>query len=124
MIYTNFAFNFRTLINILAVMAILLVLLFEDTFNGKIAEKRMLAGTSKATSSFKEDGFSSTTQVGTTTWHYDTILMLAETTDYFVFIFSNNHAQIYDKGSLQGGDIDQFRSFLEKKTNQKIQYIK
>ena len=76
---------------------ILLTLIFEDRLNGAIAKKRMLPGLEKAVVTFKEDSYHSVTEIGSSEFKYDNILMLVETTDYFVFIFSQSHAQIYCK---------------------------
>ena len=102
---------------------ILLTLIFEDRLNGAIAKKRMLPGLEKAIVTFKEDSYHSVTEIGSSEFKYDNILMLVETTDYFVFIFSQSHAQIYCKSSLTGGTMEEFRTFIQKATNQTIQNI-
>ena len=102
---------------------ILLTLIFEDRLNGAIAKKRMLPGLEKAVVTFKEDSYLSVTEIGSSEFKYDNIIMLVETTDYFVFIFSQNHAQIYSKCTLEGGTLHEFRAFIQKATNQTIQNI-
>lgn len=52
------------------------------------------------------------------------MLLIAETGDYFVFVFSASHAQIYDKKGLCGGSPQQFKDFIEEKTGKKVTYIK
>ena len=123
LILATFALDFRTIVTSLAVLMIFLVLLFEDRINGWVAKKRLLPGTEKATAVFTEEEFVSTTEVGTTQWHYDKILMLGETADFFVFIFSMSHAQIYDKRSIAGGTAEEFRGFMEERTGKKVQAI-
>jgi hypothetical protein len=49
--------------------------------------------------------------------------MLAETNDYFIFLFSSSHAQVYDKNSLAGGSVSEFCVFIEEKTGRKIQKV-
>ena len=119
----NFAFDFRTVVTLIAVAAILIALIFEDRINGSAAKKRLLPGTEKAVSVFTEEGFTSETDVGKTEWNYDKILVIAETADFFVFIFSASHAQLYDKRSLQGGTVDEFRRFIEAATGKQAQPI-
>ena len=102
---------------------ILLTLIFEDRLNGAIAKKRMLPGLEKAVVTFKEDSYHSVTEIGSSEFKYDNILMLVETTDYFVFIFSQNHAQIYSKSSFEGGTMEEFRAFIQNATGQTIQNI-
>lgn len=120
----GFVFDAKKLVTIFAVLAILIVLIFEDSINGYIARKRMLPGTEKSKVTFREDGFFSETAVGNTEWKYDRILEIAEMKDYFVFVFGISHAQVYDKNSLSGGTVDEFRSFICEKTGKTIVNIK
>lgn len=119
----DFLLDFRTAATLIVSLAILIVLLFEDSLNGYFAQKRLLPGTEKAESTFSEDGFISTTQVGTSQWNYDKIALVAETQTFFIFIFSANHAQLYDKRTLQGGSPDDFRHFIESATEKTVQII-
>ena len=112
----GFAITVNKIVTWLATLVILGVLLFEDNINGYFARKRMLAGTEKSKTIFSEEGFSSETEVGKTEWNYDRILMLAETKNYFVFVFSSSHAQVYDKNSISGGTVDEFRNFICERT--------
>ncbi len=108
----------------LAALVILIVLLFEDNINGYVARKRMLPGTEKSKVTFTEEGFYSETQVGNTEWNYDRILLLAETKDYFIFVFSSSHAQVYDKNNLSGGTVDEFRKFICERTGKSMIAVK
>ena len=119
----GFALDASTIITSLAALALLLVFLFEDRLNGAVAKKRLLPGTEKAMTVFSEDKFVSTTDVGKTEWNYDKILAVAETAAFFVFIFSKNHGQVDDKGSLQGGTADDFRRFIEAAAGKPVQRI-
>ena len=115
-----FTLDFKTIINCLVVGAIFLVLVFEDRLNGCIAGKRMLKGLERAQATFRDEGYYSETEMGNTEWQYDKIGMLAETKDYFVFVFSPSHAQVYDKNNLTGGTIEEFRQFIQDKTDKEI----
>lgn len=117
-------FNFRTVITWAVIVIIVATLLFEDWINGYIARKRMLPGTAFALCTFGEDDYVSETKAGKTEWKYENIETIAETKDYFVFLFGKNHAQVYDKNSLQGGSIEEFRTFLMKKTEKEIWSVK
>lgn len=117
-------FNFRTVITWAVIVIIVATLLFEDWINGYIARKRMLPGTVFALCTFGEDDYVSETKAGKTEWKYENIETIAETKDYFVFLFGKNHAQVYDKNSLQGGSIEEFRTFLVKKTEKEIWSVK
>lgn len=108
--------DFRLFITLTAVAAILLALIFEDRLNGYIAWKRMLPGMDSSRVVFHEDGYHSETAIGTSDFPYDTVREIAEDTNYFIFIFSGSHAQLYDKRTLTGGTCEEFRDFLFRKT--------
>ncbi len=108
----GFELTANRVITLLAALVILVVLLFEDKINGYVARKRMLPGTEKSRVTFTEDGFYSETEVGKSEWNYDKILLLAETKDYFIFVFSPSHAQVYDKNNFSGGTAQEFRKFI------------
>ena len=116
-----FTLGLKTVVTWLIVLVLLAVLLFEDQINGYIARKRMLAGMERDRTVFRDGGYLSTTDIGTSEFHYDQYLKLvAETRDYFVFIFSKNHAQVYDKRTLSGGTVDEFRRFIRSKTGREV----
>ena len=87
------------------------------------AKKKMLPGTSSAKSVFTEEGYTSTTEAASTGFHYETVQQVCETADYFVFLFSRQHGQIYDKATLSGGTAEEFRAFITEKTGKPIAYI-
>lgn len=119
----EFTLDIRTIITWLAGLVILTVLLFEDSINGYIARKRMLAGTGRGTAVFQDETFSIATEVGKTEFFYEKINLFAETDSYFVFVYDKNHAQVYDKSKLSGGSADEFRKFIEKKTGRTVEKI-
>lgn len=119
----NFVFTLRTAVTWLVAAVLLFTLLFEDKINGYVARKRMLPGLAKATVTFRKDGYHSETEVGSSEFTYHTIASLAETRDYFVFIFSQSHAQIYSKQTITGGTIDEFREFIAEATGKDIQKV-
>ncbi len=123
-ISNGLSFNVRSIFTLAAVLAILVALLFEDKINGYVAEKQLLPGTEKTTAVFSENGFTSVTNMEKSEWNYDKIMLIAETTDFFVFIFSANHAQLYDKRHLQGGTADDFRRFIEAVTGKQVLPLK
>lgn len=108
----------------IVVFIMILVLLFEDKINGYIAKKRMLKGTESVKVTFKEDGYVSTSPIGKSEWHYKNIQQIAETEEYFIFVFDQSHAQVYNKKGLISGNIDDFRKFIAEKTEKEVQSIK
>ena len=118
-----FVLDFRTIITWFVAAILLFTLIFEDKINGYVARKRMLPGLTKANVTFNKDGYHSETEVGSSDFKYSAILLLAETKDYFVFVFSQNHAQIYSKKSITGGTIEEFREFITNVTGKEIQRV-
>ncbi|MBQ8333296.1 MAG: YcxB family protein [Clostridia bacterium] len=99
---------------------LLVVLIFEDRLNGLIAGTRMLPGMKHNSAVFGEENYTTSNEMGKTEWHYDKIDALAESRDYFVFVFGNNHAQVYGKSGISGGTADEFRSFITEKTGRTV----
>ncbi len=120
----GFVLTANKIITLVAALVIFIVLIFEDRINGYVARKRMLPGTEKSTVKFVEEGFYSETEAGKSEWNYDRILILAETKDYFIFVFSSSHAQVYDKNNLSGGTVEEFRKFICERTGKTMTTIK
>lgn len=108
----------------LAIAVMVSAFLFEDWLNGYFARKKMLPGTVHSKAIFHEDGYRSETQMGNTEWKYENITAMAEMADYFVFLFSRNHAQVYDKHTLVGGTVEDFRMFIQEKTGKRVETVK
>ena len=119
----EFVINFRTIITWIIAAILLFTLIFEDKINGYVARKRMLPGLEKATVTFHADGYHSEAELGSSEFKYNTIILLAETDNFFVFVFSQSHAQVYNKNSITGGTIEEFREFLKNVTGKEIQKI-
>ena len=119
----SFAIDFKKVITWTVALAIVVSFIFEDWLNGYFAKKKMLKGTEKSTSTFDTEiatAFISATAIGKSEFSYDKVAQIAETERYFVFIFSENHAQVYDKVSISGGTVDEFREFISKVTNKTV----
>ena len=119
----EFVLDFKTIITWIVTVILFFTLIFEDKINGYVARKRMLPGLDKATVTFKADGYHSETEIGSSDFKYSTILLLAETADYFVFVLSQSHAQVYNKKSITGGTLEEFREFIKNATGKEIQNI-
>lgn len=97
---------------------------FDDLLTGFLARKQMQPGTERSTAVFSLDGYTITTSVAKTEFQYDNILYISETTDYFVFVMGRNHGVIFSKSSISGGTPEDFRRFIEERTNKKLLKIK
>ena len=72
---------------------------------------------------FEEETYRTETGIGETVWHYENIALPVKTWDYYVFVFSANHAQIYDRSSLSGGTEEAFEKRIEAATGKTFQVI-
>lgn len=115
--------NAKVIITALAVIFMLGALLFEDQLNGYIARKRGLPGLDRSSVTFHDKGYHSVTPIGSSDFSYDTILRFAETNDYFVFIFSKSHAQVYAKNGLTGVSSEEFAAFISQKTGKPVESV-
>jgi len=118
----GFTVDFRKVLTWLVMAVMVAALLFEDRINGYFAGKRLLKGTEQAVSVFDtaSETFVSETAIGRSEFSYANVQQVAETASYFVFVFSANHAQIYDKSSLTGGTAAAFRQFISDKTGKPV----
>lgn len=107
-----------------SVLVLFGILFFEDRLTGWVAKKQMIPGSDQAVTLFTEEGFVTTAKAGRTEWNYDSITVVAETKEYFVFTFGKNHAQLHDKRHLKGGTEEEFRRFLEMMTGKRVQTMK
>jgi len=110
----------RTIITWGAGAMILVALLFEDKLNAWFARRRMMTGTDRATSVFTEENYCAETAAGKTQWRYDTVRQIAEDKNYFIFVFDQRYAQVYDKRTLAGGSEEEFRDFISRKTDKEV----
>ena len=110
----------RQWLNIGVAILLLGVMAGEDRLNGYFVRKRMLPGTQEVTAQFGPEQFVSNTQVGSSAFFYDRVIALADTGRYIVFMFSQNHAQAYDKKGITGGTPEEFAAFVEEATGKKI----
>lgn len=113
---------------VVTLLALLLLLIlatvFEDRLNAWFARKRLLPGTEHAAATFEEDGYVSATGVTESRFSYAQIVAVAETARYFVFALSSHHTQAYDKRTIRGGSVEDFRAFIAEKTGKLVENIK
>ena len=110
-------------VSCIALAAFLLVNWKEDAINGYFAKRKALPGTDCADTICYPDYFLVKTAVAETQWQYDSILALAETKDYILFVMGKNHALAIEKAALAGGSIQEFCRFIQEKSGQKLQNI-
>ncbi len=116
----NLQWNMRSILTFLAVVAVVIGLLFQDQLNGYIAKKQMLPEMERAIAAFHEEGYHSETAFGSSDFSYDKIQLIAENRDFFVFIFSSSHAQVYAKQGMRKGTPTEFKDFLYRVTQKEV----
>ncbi len=114
----------RSIFTLLAVFVIVLALIFEDSLNGYVAQKRGLPSMDHVVTTFQEENYHSVTKIAESTFFYESILRFVRCGEYFVFVFSPNHGQVYDIKTLTGGSADDFAAFIEKKTKITLENVK
>lgn len=104
-------------------LLLLLFLTMEDRIFGFLTKRALLPGTETAVTEFLTDEYITTTGAGKTQWKYSAVQCIAETSDAFFFILGKRSGQVYEKTSLQGGTVEEFRHFLEETTGKTIRTI-
>lgn len=112
------------LTTLLPVAILALVMGYEDSINGFFLARRVPPEGRQVLSAFNDQGYRTASGLGDTVWQYDAIDQVAETPLYFVFLFQDGPAQLYDKTSLEGGTAEAFRGFLRERTGRELRYIK
>lgn len=123
----GFTFDLRAIIVGIAVIAGVLIMIFEDGVNGAISKKNLLKGAECASIVFDPENpafYVSECAAEKAEYPYGLILVIAETENYFVFILDEKHGQICDKRALSGGDVDSFRQFIRERTGKEIVPVK
>ena len=105
---------------VIFVLAFILPIVFGDQLTGLLARRQALPGTSRATAVFTAESYTITTDASKADFYYSNIDVLAETTDYFVFVLGKNHAVILSKAGMSKGSPEAFRQFIEETTNKKM----
>ena len=116
-------FSLRTVLNGTAVLLILTILIREDSLNARLSRRRLMAGVTKTTAEFTEEGIISQSEVGKSEWNYSLPLAIAETEEHFVFAIDTHYGQVYSKSGLSGGTPEQFAAFLTERTGLPVQKV-
>lgn len=72
---------------------------------------------------FNEENYVARDQKTTGIWSYDLVWALVETSTYIMFVLDKRRFQAFDKTSLTGGTLEEFRTFIEEKTQKKVRLI-
>ena len=111
------------LLSYLALLFLLVSVFCEDMINGFFAQKRYVHSDDSSEAIFHEKNYEIRSDDGITFWQYHSIVHLAETRYFFIFVFNENHAQAFDKDGLSSATAEEFRTFIEGKTGKKIKRV-
>ena len=119
------AMPLETLLMGLPCMVILLLviigpILFGDYLSGFLGRKQMMRGIERSTAVFSAESYTVMTNAAKTEYRYDAAVYISETKDYFVFVMSRNQGLFFNKSSISGGTVEEFRTFIEERTNKKL----
>ena len=106
----------------MAVLALTLlgVMIWEDTLNGLLARRQILAGTETVQTTFSEDSYCTVTRAARSEWQYSQIQHICQSADYLILLLDSNHAQVCDKAGFSAGTPEQLISLLVQKTGREI----
>ena len=96
-------------------------LIWQDAINGFLALKKLPKKMHTGKWLFREDGYFSDTEAGESDYSYENIFMMVESQGYMILVFHEGTAHIIDMSTIQGGNADDFRRLLRKKTSLTIQ---
>lgn len=116
----SFKFTAGSVLSYISLIFILIAVLFEDSINGLLASKRVVLGADELDITFLDDEYVIKTDRETTQWKYDRVKYITESRRFFVFVFNENFAQVFEKETLAGGTLEEFREFICKKTEKDI----
>lgn len=111
-------------LGIFFLMVIVFYFIFQDSSNGSTIRERTMKGAEKTTIVFASEAYTVAADTVKSEYQYNGIDNIAETTNYFVLVLGINRAVICDKRGISQGTVEDFRGFIEEKTNKKIISIK
>ena len=106
-----------------AILLLVTSLLWGDAIDGFFARRMAEPGTESVTLSFSPEGYTVEDGKSVTQWSYEKVLALAETGEYIILALGRRQGQICEKAGLQGGTLEEFRTFLVEKTQKEIVYV-
>lgn len=95
-------------------------LFWEDGVNALFAKKRFARGDCVIDAQFDDEGFTIGSDDNKTYCVYQRINHLAETKYFYIFIFNEHRAEVFEKESLAGIEDETFREFICEKTEKQI----
>ena len=120
----EFSWDIMTITSFFLATFTLLMIIFYDLINGITAQYTVDERLKRNVTVFYDCWYTSTTEYETKQWMYGNHKITAEMGNYFVFIFDEYTAYVYDKRTLTGGTEEDFRKFIIDKTGREIVKLK
>ncbi len=111
---STFSFIASKVVAAFVIILVAVAFFMEDKLNAKLIAGQMNGQEPTVTAKFDKMHYVTTTDGMKTEWSYTDIRQLAESEYYFILLFDENNVQVYDKRTLTGGTVDEFRSFITK----------
>lgn len=114
----------RWWLNGVLALFLLVIIVWEDRLNGRFRARHVLQDAREVTASFGPDGYTSTSRATDSSFTYDQIRTVCETSEYFLFYLDRNLGQIYRKDGFTKGTAMAFRDFISRKTGLTVRNIR
>ncbi len=111
---STFSFIASKVVAAFVIALVVFAFFMEDKLNAKLIAGQMNGQEPTLTAKFDKMHYVTITDGMKTEWRYSDIKQLAESENYFIFLFDENNVQVYDKRTLTGGSEEEFRSFITK----------
>lgn len=119
----EFSFTAGNLISYATLLVVFITLIWEDAVNAVFAKRRLPRGEYVVDAVFDDDGFTIGNDENKTYCAYQRVKHLAETKYFYIFIFNEHHAEIFDKDGLSGITEEEFCDFICTKTEKEFQKV-
>jgi len=109
---------------IVTAVIVIVYSIFQDRLSGRKSAKAMPDDLRETETIFSSEGdIMVKTRQSETRWTYEQITAAFETKEYYVFIFDQQYAHIYDKSGFVNCTALEFRDFVEEKRGELVYFV-
>lgn len=106
------------------ILLVFVLIFWGDSLTGYLAKRQAFPGMERTVAEFTSESYIVSTDTIKSEYRYKDIAVIAETTDYFVFALDKRRAHAFSKKGMSNGSPEDFRRFIEEKTNKRIAKVK
>ncbi len=103
---------------------LLIALLFQDVIEASFFKRATKPENMAGTTEFGDEGYILRSEGGDINCKYSDIEALVEIKEGFILCLGNNIYKMLPKETLTGGNVEDFKAFIEQKTGKSIQLVK